>query len=427
MNGRSNRFIKEAIFAVLKGHLTVEDAAAKYEIPEEHITEGIKNYCLSGKISEEAETSFIGSLYKKFLRMNVRNAFSRIAPTYDHEKEIDRFKFKFAYATVSFMVVAFGILIMNFPGAFNPPDMNAQPFEDKMNQALLGSSKRPSTIDAEVKYLNRFYSRINKILDSSNAKESRALKAEIDSRLAYINKIDQADISRKASNFSSSGSGMDRKAAAGIYKRMYSAAAEKDADGYLTKALKERSDAENASARSSVYIAKAAPEAAVKQAPAPVAVIKACSQAEAEAQLAAASEMKPEIEEPAAEEITAEEASAVAEAPAAANKKQMAKADSTPSEKTVAKAERTAPAAPARSYKYAENKYDSMKDRLFIINRYKKENLLKRVVARPSIKFKYPIASMLPVVDKKKYNESLKKIATNPKEVRDVKIVEDRG
>ncbi len=449
MDGRSTRFIKEAVFAVLKGHLTVDGAAEKYGIPEERITDGIKNYCLSGKITEEREKSFIGNFYEKFIRVNVRNAFSKIAPTYDHEKALDRFKFKFAYATVSFMVVAFGIFIMNFPGAFNPPDMNAKSFEEKMDQALTATSKRASTIDAEVKYLNRFYSRINKILDSSNARESQALKAEIGNRLAYINKIDQAEVARKAVNFSDPSAAADRKPAAGMYKRMYSAASEKDENSYLAKAFKERADAENASGRASAYMAKAAPEAAAKTESAPVTVIAASSQAEAEAQLAAASEVKPEIEEPIAEEITVEEAaSEVNEPAAAANKTRMAKAaaaredapaDRTErakaSEKAVAKAER-APAeeaaqavetTPAKTYKFAEKKYDSMKDRLFIINRYKKENLLKRIVARPTIKFKYPVASMLPVVDKKKYNESLKKIATNPKEVREVKIVEDRG
>jgi len=459
MDGRSTRFIKEAVFAVLKGHLTVDGAAEKYGIPEEHIKEGIKNYCLSGKITEERERSFIGKLYEKFLKMNLRNAFSRIAPTYDHEKALDRFKFKFAYATVSFMVVAFGIFIMNFPGAFNPPDMNAKSFEEKMDQALMATSKRPSTIDAEVKYLNRFYSRINKILDSSNAKESQALKAEIGNRLAYINKIDRAEVARKAVNFSDPSAAADRKPAAGMYKRMYSAASEKDENGYLAKAFKERADAETASGKASVYLAKAAPEAAVSAASqaspaaapaAPVAVITATTQAEAEALLAAASEVKPEIEEPAAEEISAEDASPEAEAPAeSANKSQIAKAapareeaaqaredkaavraESAPVQETaLAKTERApaAEAAPAQTYKFAAKKYDSMKDRLFIINRYKKENLLKRIVARPTIKLKYPIASMLPVVDQKKYNESLKKIATNPKEVREVKIVEDRG
>ncbi|HNY12058.1 MAG TPA: hypothetical protein PKK26_10755 [Candidatus Wallbacteria bacterium] len=428
MNSRSSKFIKEAVFAVLKGHLTVDGAVAKYGIPEEEIKDGIKNYCLGGKVAGEVESTFIGDIYKKFIRINARNAFSRIAPTYDQEKEIDRFKFKFAYATVSFMVVAFGILIMNFPGAYNPPDMNAQPFEDKMNQALL-SSKRPSTIDAEVKYLNRFYSRINKILDSSNAKESQSLKAEINSRLAYINKIDQAEVSRKANNFNDSSAGVDRKQAAVMYKRMYSAASEKDENSYLAKAFKERADAENASGRSSVYIAKAESAEAVKSAPATV--ITASTQAEAEAQLAAAGELKPDIEEPAAEELKDEETPEIAEAQEpAANKTRTAKAAPAREEATVAKAESAsaakAPAEPAKSYRYAENKYDSMKDRLYIISKYKQENELKKVLVKQSIKFKYPVASMLPIVDKKKYKESFKRIATNPKDV-GVKIVEDRG
>jgi len=107
-------------------------------------------------------------------------------------------------------------------------------------------------------------------------------------------------------------------------------------------------------------------------------------------------------------------------------------------EETEVKSLQTAEKAPAptakshtQSYKFkkAQGKnYESLKDKLYIINKYKRETMLKKALAKRDLKFKYPVADLIFVPDRAKYNESLKKIATNKDYGSNkVMITEDRG
>lgn len=431
MGSRSKIYLKDAVFSVLRGHLTPEAASEKYGIDGTALEEAIKNYCVTGKVDEQE--GILKSLYRRFARFNARNLFSRLAPTYDSEKEMDRFRFKLAYTMASFLLVAAGMALVSSSELFAPGDMNARTFEDKFDQALLTTSRRQSTIDAEVKYLNKFYSRINKILDSSNSADSKALKNEVESRLAYINRIDKNDVAKKAVNFNEYSMGTDRKAAAEMYSRMHSAIAQNDRDGYFTKALEARIAAEKSGKANHVAIAAIGMPASAAPAPA----FSAAAAADRAAVVASAEELKPEIEEPAAEEPAIEEETVVADANASAagaeKHRVAAKAAAPAAVETVkasvakAAAVKADDAAPAKSYKYAKTGFDTPKDRIFIINKYRRESLMKKAIARPNIKLKYPVATMIPVLDRKKYDDSFKKIATNPKPEKNVKIVEDRG
>ncbi len=84
-----------------------------------------------------------------------------------------------------------------------------------------------------------------------------------------------------------------------------------------------------------------------------------------------------------------------------------------------------------KTYKYnkAQTKnYDDFKDKLHIINKYKREAFIKKAVAKKELKFKYPVSDLIFVPDRARYNDSFKKIATNKDyNSRNVMITEDRG
>ena len=92
---------------------------------------------------------------------------------------------------------------------------------------------------------------------------------------------------------------------------------------------------------------------------------------------------------------------------------------------------KSAEAEAVKSYKYQRTQaknFESLKDKLYIINKYKHDNMLKKAVVKKELKFKYPVAEMILVPDRTKYNDSLKKIATNKDyNSRQVMITEDRG
>ena len=161
MNNRSIVYLKEAVTAVLKGHLTPEEACEKYGLEQKEIETALMNYSRTGNI-ETAGKTLVSKIYADYFRVNVRSILRSFAPTYEQEKEIDRFKFKTAYAIMSLMLIASGVALLGFSSALFPPDMKAaQTFEEKLHQTMLTTSRRPAAIDAEVKYLNKFYSRIN--------------------------------------------------------------------------------------------------------------------------------------------------------------------------------------------------------------------------------------------------------------------------
>lgn len=416
MNNRSIVYLKEAVTAVLKGHLTPEEACEKYSLEKGDIESALLRYSRTGNI-EPVEKTLFSEIYARCLRLNIRSLFGRLAPTYDQEKEIDRFKFKTAYAMMSFALMAAGIAILGFSTALNPPDMRAESFEDKLNQTMLTASKRPAAIDAEIKYLNRFYSRINRILEKSDSRESQALRDEIAGRMDAINNIDKTALARKAVNFTdvsmNAGAGSAGKE---LYKKFYETSAE-NGDNYFAQNFRQRMGETAVKAATG-----AAPAASIASAPPAPAI---------EERSAASSD---DAGEPVAE-ITAEDPenlSAMVETavtrPAIAKAKKAAPARET-AEPTIA---RKVAASPEKvSYKNADylagSSYETIKDKLFIINKYNHNRLLKKVVKKEDLKFKYPVVSLIPILDRQKYDESLKKIANNPKNEKFVKITEDRG
>ncbi|HPG56924.1 MAG TPA: hypothetical protein PKW98_03835 [Candidatus Wallbacteria bacterium] len=413
MNSRSNIYLKEAVSSIQKGHLTLEDAAQKYGIAPEEIGKAIKNYCLHGDIN--GGESFLTKTFNVIKeKLSFKGLFYKIAPTYDCEKEIDRFKFKFAYALGSLLLLTLGTAALNFPAIFAPPDSTAKTnFEEKLDRTLLTSSKRPKSVDAEIKYLNNFYSRINKILDENNSKDSKMLKDEVKKRLKYINAIEKDELVEKAANFTDVDVKGGQSKSAEIYSNLYNAASHKDNTNYMAKTLKERIDNNYLTGRPKTFttarseVAKTA--VSVSGAAAAPRGMRRQNGPDAE-------EMKPLIESPVKENEIAEISA----------------------EEPVEKALQTAKKAPAptvktstQSYKFkkAQGKtYESLKDKLYIINKYKRETMLKKALVKRDLKFKYPVADLIFVPDRVKYNESLKKIATNKDYGSNkVMITEDRG
>ncbi|MEZ7892637.1 MAG: hypothetical protein QMC67_12900 [Candidatus Wallbacteria bacterium] len=467
MNNHSISHLKEAVLAVIKGDISFENALIKYSISSEELKSAIKNYCLTGVFEgDEAGESIIRKMYKNIFRFNFRNLFNRVAPTYDKEKELDRFKFKLAYTMVSCGVVAAGIFLLNFPNIFLPSDMRAQTFEGKVNKALLTASNRPQAIDAEVKYLNRFYSRINKILAESDTKESKELKAEIDKRMEYIGSIDRAEIAKKAVNFTEKRSSVKAMPeSTRIYKKLYEASVESgDSAGYIAKTLKQRSvesmpvdqikksrlgnesmlAAQNAdykkahSYNENVQAAAMVDESAplIEDSEAKNSAVRVNSKVAADAAPAAAyskSYVKPnmkainkqvaeveiiETSDPNVKVIKAEgmrEESIAAAETANVKKAPAAEQSAKNTEKMQAKA--------ARKTK----KYESLKDKLYIAGKYNHKSMIKQTVPNEKLEYKYPVSSMFPILEKDKYEKSIKKIASQPKEMRNVEITEERG
>ncbi|HOT75564.1 MAG TPA: hypothetical protein PK467_07255 [Candidatus Wallbacteria bacterium] len=417
MNSRSNIYLKEAVSSIQKGHLTLEDAALKYGIAPQEIGKAIKNYCLHGDIngSESALAKIYNAIKEK---LSIKSLFYKIAPTYDCEKEIDRFKFKFAYAMGSLLLVALGTAAINFPAFFAPADSTAKTnFEEKLDRTLMTSSKRPKSVDAEIKYLNNFYSRINKILDENNSKDSKMLRDEVKKRLKYINAIEKDELVEKAANFTDIDIKGGQSKSAEIYSNLYTAASHKDKNNYMAKTLKERIDNNYLTGRPKTFTAARNEVAA--------AAVNVSGAATASRGLRRqngpdAEEMKPLIESPVKTEQDEKEIAEIV------------------AEETEVKSLQTAEKAPAptakshtQSYKFkkAQGKnYESLKDKLYIINKYKRETMLKKALAKRDLKFKYPVADLIFVPDRAKYNESLKKIATNKDYGSNkVMITEDRG
>ncbi|HBC73655.1 MAG: hypothetical protein A2008_00115 [Candidatus Wallbacteria bacterium GWC2_49_35] len=392
MNSRSTIYLQEAVSSIQKGHLTIEAASEKYGIPADEIKVAIKNYCLYGKLSESGPGIF-GGVSRLLSSVTLKNLFGGIAPTYDCEKEIDRFKFKFTYAAASFLLVALGVAAMSFPTYLSPADSTAKPaFEEKLDRTLATASRPGKTVDAEVKYLNNFYSRINKILEESDSKDSKMLKAEVKKRLKYINSIETDDIARKAADISGTEPACSASRANEIYSNLYEAACEKDKTNYMARTLKERIDKNYLISRSKYS--------------------KKSENPPAENSISSAGE---EAKSPAA----------------AVTKKAAYQAVKIKNAAVDTQAPKSVKPEAVKSYKYnrtqAKN-FESLKDKLYIINKYKHDNMLKKAVAKKELKFKYPVAEMILVPDRTKYNDSLKKIATNKDyNSRSVMITEDRG
>lgn len=405
MNSRSTIYLQEAVSSIQKGHLTIEAASEKYGIPADQIKIAIKNYCLYGKLSE-SEAGIFGGVSRALKALTLKNLFGGIAPTYDCEKEIDRFKFKFTYAAASFLLVALGVAAMSFPTYLSPADSTAKmAFEEKFDKTLATASRQGKTVDAEVKYLNNFYSRINKILEESDSKDSKMLKAEVKKRLKYINSIETDEIAKKT------GGGEEPKAAAAgsraneIYSNLYESVSEKDKNNFLAKTLKERID-------KNYLISRSKYSKAAETAPA----------------IGAASEAGEETKASAPPAAQVETLTTAASAATKTEVQQAAKFKNAPDKAEVKK---NAEAEAVKSYKYQRTQaknFESLKDKLYIINKYKHDNMLKKAVVKKELKFKYPVADMIFVPDRTKYNDSLKKIATNKDyNSRQVMITEDRG
>lgn len=434
MNSRSKFYLKEAVQSIQKGHLTLEDASHKYEIPADALKEAIKNYCLRGTLP--GQSGFLaGGINKMMNILSFKGLFNIIAPTYDCEKEIDRFKFKFTYTAASFLLAAFGAAAFSFSGYLTPDNSNAKAtFEEKLEKTLVNSTKREKTIEKEVKYLNNFYSRINKILDESNSKDSKMLKDEVKRRLKYINNIDGDDIAQKAADLKGVEVKSGRSSSDEIYSNLYEAASEKDKQNFLAKTLKERID--NKFLRENSKYGKA--RSFSNQAGS----VNARLAAQETVKSADTAELKPMIEEKQAAEISFNDArgnksAALKAAPAKAaavklNKAPSANIKKAEIEKAAAAIETGEAVEDVKTYKYnkAQSKnYDGLKDKLYIINKYKREAFIKKAVAKKDLKFKYPVSDLIFVPDRARYNDSLKKIATN-KDYNGrsgVMITEDRG
>lgn len=394
MNSRSNIYLKEAVSAIQKGHLTIEGASEKYGISVKDLQTAIKNYCLHGRLNSKEDAG--GGLFSRLIsRLTLKNIFSGIAPTYDCEKEIDRFKFKFTYAAASFLIVALGVATVSFPGYLSPADSTAKTaFEEKLEKTLASSSRREKAVDAEIKYLNSFYSRINKILEESDAKESKLLKEEVGKRLKYINAIEKDEIVKKNGDGPEAATPSCPRSQE-IYANLYAAASAKGASNPMARMLKERIDV-NYLKQGSKYCRPAAGGG----------------------------------------DATAPAPSVSSKAPAAECKPASASAPKNNGGAPVQKREAAAASARAgaeevKSFKLARpqaKNYESLKDKLYIINKYKREAIIKKSVVKKDLKFKYPVADMIFVPDRNRYNDSLKKIATNKDyNSRTVMITEDRG
>ena len=425
MNSRSRFYLKEAVQSIQKGHLTLEDASHKYEIPAHELKEAIKNYCLHGSLPE-ASCVLSSGINKIMNILSIKGLFNKIAPTYDCEKEIDRFKFKFTYTAASFLLAAFGAAAFSFSGYLTPDNSSAKPtFEEKLDRTLIDSTKREKTVEKEIKYLNNFYSRINKILDESDSKDSKMLKDEVKKRLKYINNIDGVDIAQKSAD--SKGiqvkSGLSRSDE--IYANLYEAASSVDKDNYMAKTLKERID--------NKFLKENSKYGRARSFPGSTAAANARQAAEETEEASEAAELKPMIEE---KQVFAEKrfndrrtdkSATVKTAPAEAA---IAKINKAPAAK-VKQAEPDKTVEAVKTYKYnrtQSKKYDGLKDKLYIINKYKHEALIKKAVAKKDLKFKYPVSDLIFVPDRASYNESLKKIATNKDyNGHAVMITEDRG
>ncbi len=433
MKSRSRFYLKEAVHSIQKGHLTLEDASHKYEIPSHELKEAIKHYCLHGSLPAPSGI-LSGGVAKIMNILSFRGLFNRIAPTYDCEKEIDRFKFKFTYTAASFLLAAFGAAAFSFSGYLTPDNSNAKTtFEEKLDRTLINSTKREKTVEKEIKYLNSFYSRINKILDESDSKDSKMLKDEVKKRLKYINNIDGDDIAQKSADSTGSEVKSGRSRSDEIYANLYEAASSVDKNNYMAKTLKERIDnkflKENSKYGKAQSFSRSAPALDAQK-------------SSREADMAAeAAVLKPMIEEKQAAEKgfsgrQAVKSSAVkalrAEAAAARVSKAAAiKSKQAEIEKAAAEIETIETAEEVKTYKYNRSQtknYDGLKDKLYIINKYKREALIKKAVAKKDLKFKYPVSDLIFVPDRASYNDSLKKIATNKDyNGRGVMITEDRG
>lgn len=433
MNSRSRFYLKEAVQSIQKGHLTLEDASHKYEIPAYELKEAIKQYCLHGSLPSSSGI-LSGGINKIMNILSFKGLFSKIAPTYDCEKEIDRFKFKFTYTAASFLLAAFGAAAFSFSGYLTPDNSNAKTtFEEKLDRTLINSTKREKTVEKEIKYLNSFYSRINKILDESDSKDSKMLKDEVKKRLKYINNIDGDDIAQKSADSKLIEENHGRSRSDEIYANLYEAASSVDKNNYMAKTLKERIDnkflKENSKYGKARSFSRSAPALDTR---------KALKEADAAAETAL---LKPMIEENQAAEKgfsgrQAVKNSAVkamrAEAAAARVSKAAAiKSKQAEIEKAAAAIETIETAEEVKTYKYNRSQtknYDGLKDKLYIINKYKHEALIKKAVAKKDLKFKYPVSDLIFVPDRASYNDSLKKIATNKDyNGRGVMITEDRG
>lgn len=433
MNSRSRFYLKEAVQSIQKGHLTLEDASHKYEIPAHELKEAIKHYCLHGSLPAPSGI-LSGGVAKIMNILSFKGLFNKIAPTYDCEKEIDRFKFKFTYTAASFLLAAFGAAAFSFSGYLTPDNSNAKTtFEEKLDRTLINSTKREKTVEKEIKYLNSFYSRINKILDESDSKDSKMLKDEVKKRLKYINNIDGDDIAQKSADSTGSEVKSGRSRSDEIYANLYEAASSVDKNNYMAKTLKERIDNKFLKENSKYGKARSFSR------PAPALDAQKSSR---EADMAAeAAVLKPMIEENQAAEKgfsgrQAVKSSAVkalrAEAAAAgASKAAAIKSKQAEIEKAAAAIETIETAEEVKTYKYSRSQtknYDGLKDKLYIINKYKREALIKKAVAKKDLKFKYPVSDLIFVPDRASYNDSLKKIATNKDyNGRGVMITEDRG
>ena len=425
MNSRSRFYLKEAVQSIQKGHLTLEDASHKYEIPAHELKEAIKNYCLHGSLPEAS--GVLSSGINKIMNiLSIKGLFNKIAPTYDCEKEIDRFKFKFTYTAASFLLAAFGAAAFSFSAYLTPDNSSAKPtFEEKLDRTLIDSTKREKTVEKEIKYLNNFYSRINKILDESDSKDSKMLKDEVKKRLKYINNIDEVDIAQKSADSKDIHVKNDLSRSDEIYANLYEAACSVDKDNYMAKTLKERIDNKFLKENSKYGRARSFSGSA--------AAANARRAAEETKEASEAAELKPMIEEKQVfaekrfNDRRADKNAAVKAAPAEAA---IARVNKAPAAK-VKQAEPDKTVEAVKTYKYnrtQSKKYDGLKDKLYIINKYKHESLIKKAVAKKDLKFKYPVSDLIFVPDRASYNESLKKIATNKDyNGQAVMITEDRG
>ncbi len=434
MNSRSKFYLKEAVQSIQKGHLTLEDASHKYEIPAHELKEAIKNYCLHGSLPEQS--GFLAGGINKIMNiLSIKGLFNKIAPTYDCEKEIDRFKFKFTYTAASFLLAAFGAAAFSFSGYLTPDNSSAKPtFEEKLDRTLIDSTKREKTVEKEIKYLNNFYSRINKILDESDSKDSKMLKDEVKKRLKYINNIDGGDIAQKSADSKVTQVKNDLSRSDEIYANLYEAACSVDKDNYMAKTLKERIDnkflKENSKYGRARSFSGSTAAANTRQA------------AKETEEASEAAELKPLIEEKQVSVVkrfngrqvdksAAIKTAQIETAISKVNKAPVVKSKQAEIEKAAAAIETIETAEEVKTYKYKRTQsknYDGLKDKLYIINKYKHEALIKKAVAKKDLKFKYPVSDLIFVPDRASYNESLKKIATNKDyNGHAVMITEDRG
>ncbi len=460
MNSRSNIYLKEAVASIQKGHLNIECAAEKYGIKSEVLKEAIKNYCLHGDISEKS--SFLSSLFNKISdTVSFKNIFNKIAPTYDCEKEIDRFKFKFTYAAASFLLVAIGAAAISLSGYLTPGDSSARVnFEEKLGRTLANVSRRDRTVDKEIKYLNNFYSRINRILDENNSKDSKMLKEEVKKRLNYINAMHADEYKNSYSGAGEVKRTENYSRSNEIYSNLYKAASEKGDDNYMAKVLKQRvqenyliSGSKYSKNSGSAYKSVSRSASAETEELKPMVENAGDSKIEERAGKSISLKAMPsssasvfkkyknvdktgatgrkQISKVAREQKTIIEESSELSSKAAIEKMPARNIDEAVV-KNISKKSSSVQTESARSYKYNKNdqvkSYDGLKDKLYIINKYKHETLIKKSVAKKELKFKYPVADMIFVPDKDKYNDSFKKIAVNKDySGKSVMITEDRG